>query len=191
MTDLTYLKPLVADVLRDTGRGWTVQGFGFLRTYFGPPSNPKRFRLNLWDSRFAVPNVSTIHDHPWDFSSVIVAGVFANVRYDVDRDGKTHHVAVIRTGEQSDLQKLDVHECGLIARKPELYAPGDTYRQNASEVHETFFKDGTVTLNERTGDTEHARVFWPFATDWVHAKPRSARLSEVMEAAEDALRRWF
>ena len=81
--DLTFLKPLVATIMQDDRRSWTVQGFGFLRTYFGPPNAPKMYRLNLWDHHFTVPNVSTIHDHPWDFTSVIVAGEFANQRYNI------------------------------------------------------------------------------------------------------------
>ena len=80
-TDLTFLRPLVRRVLEDRHSKWTVQGFGFLRTYFGPPDAPKKFRLNLWDSDFTIPNVSTIHDHPWSFKSIIVAGDFYNQRY--------------------------------------------------------------------------------------------------------------
>lgn len=40
-SDLTFTKALVANILIDTNRYWTVQGFGFLRTYFGPPELPK------------------------------------------------------------------------------------------------------------------------------------------------------
>lgn len=191
MQDLTFLRPLVRSVLEDERREWTSQGFGFLRTYFGPSTQPKRFRLNLWNSQFAIPNVSTIHDHPWHFKSVIVAGQFVNLRYAVDRDGRTHHVSVIRTGEQSDLQKIDPHECGLSPMRPELYAPGEVYSQAADEVHETLFKDGTVTLNERIGDTEHARVFWPYGQLWVDAKPRKVSRDEIENAITHSLEKWF
>src|ERR1039458_5729288 len=97
-TDLTFLKPLVRHTLDDVNV-WTVQGFGFLRTYFGPPDAPKRFRLNLWDSHFTVPDVSIIHDHPWHFTSIVIAGQLFNNRYIVEPDGQTHHFTTIKTGE--------------------------------------------------------------------------------------------
>ena len=56
---LDFTRALIRNVLEDSNREWTIQGFGFLRTYFGPADKPKMYRLNLWDGRFAVPNVST------------------------------------------------------------------------------------------------------------------------------------
>lgn len=197
-TDLTFLKPLVAKVLTTpfAHGGWSVQGFGFLRTYFGPPGEPKRFRLNLWDSRFSVPGVSTIHDHPWHFSSVIIAGAFCNQRYDFALDSAekaTHMFTTIRTGEGGGPIKTAPMPACLIPQTPELYTPGDHYQQEASEIHETIFADGTVTLNERVPvkDGEHARVFWPFGTAWVDAEPRPATREEVNDGVTRSLREWF
>lgn len=197
--DLTFLKPLVANVLQDDKRAWTVQGFGFLRTYFGPASAPKMYRLNLWDSHFTVPNVSTIHDHPWDFVSVIVAGEFINQRYDQctrdyskpDPGQFTHAFTTIKTGEGGGLEKSAIRSCVLDPSREEHYLPGDVYGQRANEIHETKFADGSVTLNKRVGDTEHARVFWPYGTDWVDAIPRAATKDEVTSAVLHSLRRWF
>jgi hypothetical protein len=199
MTDLTFVKPLVQKILEwPSNHQWSVQGFGFLRTYFGPCGNEKRFRLNLWDSRFTVPNVSTIHDHPWDFKSLIVAGHFVNRRYRVQHPklteltdtAPTHSFSTITTGINSTLEKSPIDHCVLEPWDNEYYKPGDTYRQRASEIHETKFMDGAVTLNERVGDTEHARVFWPYGTDWVDAKPREATPEEVRLATASALE-WF
>jgi hypothetical protein len=196
-TDLTFLKPLVETVLRDEQRDWTIQGFGFLRTYFGPADAPKRFRLNLWDSRFTVPGVSTIHDHPWDLTSLIVAGDnFANQRYVMQHPKlndtmPTHAFTTIKCGEGGGMEKSAIDYCVLLPKAREVYWPGDTYRQDTLEIHETLFVDGAVTLNERVGDTEHARVFWPYGTDWVDAKPRPATRDEVAGAVSLSLERWF
>lgn len=194
-TDLTFLKPLVARIMQLPNQAWTIQGFGFLRTYFGPAFAPKRFRLNLWDSRFSVPNVSTIHDHPWDFSSIIVAGNFCNLRYDSDMGYRdcfpTHNFTTLRTGEGGGLIREEERLTVLTPRRPELYSPGDTYSQAANEIHETIFADGTVTLNERIGDTEHARVFWPAGREWVDAMPRAATPDEVSDAVGRSLKEWF
>lgn len=200
MTDLTFVRPLVRKILADANNGWTVQGFGFLRTYFGPPDAPKMFRLNLWDSRFTVKGVSTIHDHPWDLSSLIVAGDFTNQRYSVVDErhgprpvlGASHEFTTIKTGVSNGaVERGDTSYCILVPKPAERYLPGDTYHQDASEVHETKFRDGSVTLNKRIGDTEHARVFWPFGTEWVDAKPRTAHHAEIDAAVAYSLKEWF
>lgn len=200
---LTFIKPLVERVLRDPNAQWTVQGFGFLRAYFGPASNPKEFRLNLWDSRLSIANVSTIHDHPWHFDSLIVAGQFANQRYDMIADSGSEYAllpdndrtkscaySTIMTGVDSNLEMTPTRHALLKPWQVETYQPGDTYHQDASEIHETLFTDGCVTLNKRTkvGDGEHARVFWPAGTDWVDAKPRTATPAEVAAITENALK---
>jgi hypothetical protein len=196
---LSFVRALVRTVLMDDSREWTVQGFGFLRTYFGPPDNPKRFRLNLWNSDFTVPNVSTIHDHPWDFTSLVVAGEMENRRYYMRREpvagvslrAPTHSYTTIRTGVGGGLIKAEPQHCVLVPFSRESYSPGDTYAQRASEIHETKFKDGSITLNERIGDTEMARVFWPFGTSWVDAIPRPATQFEVDRTVNASLVEWF
>jgi len=202
-TDANFLMPLVEGVLRNhEAHSWSLQGFGMLRTYLGPKSDPKRFRLNLWDSRFAVPGVSTIHDHPWHFDSVIVAGCFCNVRYrmaaklyDTTHTSRcTHNYIEIKCGPDGGMDNnQQPGSCILVAGRPELYVGGDTYHQEATEIHESIPYDGTVTFNERqtVGDGEHARVFYPINEKWIDAKPRDATNAEVGEACRDSLLRWF
>jgi len=193
VANIEFIKPLVATILRDKTREWTVQGFGFLRTYFGPPETPKMYRLNLWNNKFTVPNVSTIHDHPWDFKSLIVAGEFANQRYDmeINSSNPTHSFTIIKTGEGGGLSKSPIQVCQLYPQTPEIYKAGDNYAQTADEIHETKFQDGSITLNKRVGDTEQARVFWNYGTDWVDAIPRKATPDEIKYAVTNALERWF
>lgn len=194
-TDVRFLRPLIENILRDRPeyREWSVQGFGMLRTYLGPPSNRKQIRLNIWDSRLAVPNVSTIHDHPWSFTSVIVAGCFVNLRYHQHAaiTDPTHHFTLIKTGEGGGPKNERIASCILRPDRPEVYGPGDLYAQSNNEIHESLPVDGCVTINERVGDTEVARVFWPHGTNWVDAIPRPATVAEVVMVCDDALKRWF
>lgn len=195
-TDVRFLKPLVEQLLREPDyHEWTVQGFGMLRTYIGPESNPSKFRLNIWDSRFAVPEVSTIHDHPWHFDSVIVAGAFCNVRYreDKNRTAYTHESMLIIPGPDGGPTKQPTEGAHLTALTPELYVAGDVYYQSADEIHQSIPYNGTVTLNDRTrtGGEDRARVFWPRGQKWVDAKPRKATLEEVRLSCRDSLMRWF
>lgn len=169
---------------------WSRQGFGMLRTYFGPQ---QKYRLNVWNKRFARPGVSTIHDHPWDFQSWIMGGSLTNLRYAQGMAGPNHHVQSIKTGEgggpvgyPSIVFLYPATPC------PEFYETGDSYRQKANEIHETFYADGTVTLNERSNRySETARVFWPIGRQWIDAEPRPATPEEVTLATRGALREWF
>lgn len=190
------LFPLVREFVRNTlahphRHEWSIQGFGMLRTYIGPPADPKRYRLNVWHSAFAVPNVSTIHDHPWNFKSWIIAGRFTNQRYSVviNPDAPNFMRQTIRTGEGGG-PIGEPESVFLLPIAPETYAAGHVYSQHYREVHESQYADGTVTVNERerVGDGEHAYVFWPVGTKWVDAQPRTATTDEVAAVTSEALR---
>ena len=171
---------------------WTVQGFGMMRCYIPGPVYAKQFRLNIWDESLAVPNVSTIHDHPWHFKSWIINGEFRNVRFVEDHfHGASFEYRVIKTGEQGGEQGPRLR-MNLRPLEFETYTGGDTYEQRANEIHRSLPARGTVTLNERTrvGDGEHARVFWPAGEEWVDAKPRKATVDEICSTVALALEKW-
>lgn len=211
---LGYLRAAIAAVMLERGREWTVQGFGFMRTYLPGPRGPKEFRLNVWHSALRVPEVSTIHDHPWDLSSTILAGHLVNQRFvelpDENNNGLTGEdwnadnaerltiltyepialeYQTLRTGVGGGLVPGTRKSTTLYGKPFELYMPGEAYSQLATEVHETSYIDGTVTINRRAGDTEYARVFWPKGGEWVDAIPREATTDEVADyvypAAQD------
>lgn len=176
---------------------WTVQGFGMIRAYFGERD---RWRLNVWDSSVAVPGVSTVHNHPWNFRSWIIAGKFTNVRYRlgttqdsgyrVSAAPPNYHCQTIKT--RDDCVVTGVEDVFLQALQPEVYEPGECYAQSATEIHESHFEDGTVTLNSRTErQGEEALVFWPIGQSWVDAKPRRATYLEVAIITARALDKWF
>jgi hypothetical protein len=174
---------------------WTVQGFGMLRTYIPEGSgagNPKRFRLNVWSGKLAVPGVSIIHDHPWAFDSWIINGRFRNVRYVEDyHNGDGFKFMTIKCGEKGCAMS-EPAMVRLRALPTEHYKTGDKYHQDAHEIHASYYDDGTVTLNDRVGDTEHAKVFWADEPHgyWVDAKPREATPDEIDSATSLALGKW-
>lgn len=178
-------------LLHPMNHRWTVQGFGFIRTYLPFGENGKRFRLNVWDSKLTVPNVSIVHDHPWHFTSWIINGDFRNVRYVEDPEGDAYECMTIVTGEVGGPVGLSALTT-LRALPEEFYTTGDIYRQDAKEIHKSVPADGTVTINdrERVGDGEHARVFWPALTEWGDAIPREATEAEIAETTYRALEKW-
>jgi len=187
-------RALIRSIVEDTLNGnrpghlWSVQGFGMLRTYL---DEAKVWRLNLWHSAMAVPDVSTIHDHPWDFTSLVVAGTFTNIRYrrtfDSDPGGLDYQHMRIKTGEGGGPAGY-AETTRLVDYPAEVYRAGMIYRQHAEEVHESRYADGTITINERVRrpDPDHANVFWRTG-NWVDAEPRQATLHEIRLALVDAL----
>lgn len=205
------LRLMIRDVLArpfDGGREWSVQGLGMMRTYFG---GSDRYRLHVWDKRFVVPNVSLIHDHPWDFTSWIIAGKITNQRYRLgtvdypsDNMNGTYHVSAAPPNFHCQTIKCGTGGCALgkiedvflHPVQPETYSAGNTYWQIASEIHASYFANGSVTLTDRTNrNGDNARVFWPLNSEFVNATSRvadhRATEEEVWTATRYALRAWF
>lgn len=171
---------------------WTTQGFGFVRTKIQNVG-----RIHVWDSRLAVPLVSTIHTHPWALRSTILSGELINQRFLELKPEHPNPCALkyvrqsIATGEGGGLlgEPADVR---LGSDAPEVYGAGETYEQKPEEIHRTIAQDGTVTLLERQqGEPlEQALVYWPRGTDWVSAEPKSSEPWPLERAIQYALARW-
>jgi hypothetical protein len=160
-------------------REWTIQGFGMLRTYL---DDAEVHRLHIWDVDAAVPEVSVIHDHPWDFDSQIYRGFVTNQRYELGRGGERVRVGRIKTGEGGGLIGGKIERGRLHHIEPEYLGPGDSYHMDAPELHESIPSRGAVTVISRrfhtARDDQFATVCWR-SGDWVSAEPRPATLAEV------------
>lgn len=198
-----FLKDAVLTTLESPHlREWTVQGFGMMRTYFGPD---KTWRLNIYHPDLAVPNVSTVHNHPWSFHSWIMAGTLTNRQFHWTKHKPVHmapdyermHGARIMTGIKSNVGGpgkggvAPQFEAWVIEHATRSMQAGEHYFMDSTAVHETQYTPFCVSLNRRViapGDTgEHADVFWPHDTKWVSAKPRLARTRETRFLTRGAL----
>lgn len=190
-------KQIVKTILEKANQfEWSLQGLGMLRLYLS-----KEVRLHIWDSRYAVPNVSTIHNHPWSFTSEIIAGAVINVLF--------RKVMPLNNGQAPDYAKpymTAVLQCGpggCVKTEPErvmlqqyqqrVYEPGDYYEQKDFEIHQSLPRESTVTIVNRVfnADPDHASVFWPEGTNWVSAEPRTATAVEVQDITQASLARYF
>jgi hypothetical protein len=206
VSDYLSKKLLVKAILeKATNFEWSIQGFGMLRLYLS-----SEVRLHVWDDRYKVPNVSTIHDHPWHFHSYVVAGKLENQRFALmqgaamnvfplrEPEYRVMTMGTIRCGVGGGLVKA----CAMGAEEPVVlyavhregpYTAMDSYNQRDKEIHESTPERGTVTIVERIfkTDTEHARVFWPRGEQWVSAEPRKATQEEILDITRYSLERWF
>lgn len=175
-------------------REWTLQGLGMLRTYLTPD---RSVRLHVWDSRYAVPDVSEMHTHPWDMVSTVVAGELKNYKYRHNLSltvEPTYLQQAIHCGEGGGLIG-EPEPVALFEQLPVYLSEGQSYSQSFNEIHVSVPKDGTVTIVQRQvppgGSPDRAYVFWPDGQEWVSAEPRPADPSEVEDICERSLLRWF
>lgn len=189
---------LVKFILENADRfPWSIQGLGMLRLYLSPA-----VRLHVWSGEAKRPDVSTRHDHPWDFESTIVSGYITNVLYRF-----TFRAPFVDTDELSGFENYMEQQivCGpgggmdaepkpveLSIDHVRTYGPGETYSQDRNAIHESQPTDGTVTIIRRRAykDTEHAHVYYRIGTIWVSAEPREATSAEVEHITQRALAVW-
>lgn len=192
IADNTTVKLLVKKILDNaTGYSWSIQGLGMLRLYLSD-----ELRLHIWDSRYRVPNVSSIHDHPWSFTSEVVVGRIVNKRYLKTNapflSSETYRSVAIRCGVGGGVLHV---EDSVQLEGPYLMEifPGARYSQTPEEIHDTEALDGTVTLVERKFGTDRdtAHVFFWKHGYWVSAEPREATCDEVRDITQQALDKWF
>lgn len=163
---------------------WTLQGLGMLRLYLSTG-----MRLHVWSTQHAVKDVSVIHDHPWDFHSVVLCGRMIDMVYEIEPGEPTHHEQSIMcgVGAHTITEKSNVR---LALRSNDAHYAEDTYNRKAEQLHQSMPINGTVTLIDRTRflpDRDLARVFFPLGTDFVSAEPRPATLEEVQAITQPAL----
>lgn len=191
MSSAGFAKPLVAVlVARSLVTDWSLQGLGMFRMYLS-----KKVRLHVWaPSKFAVENVSTIHTHPWDFTSTVIAGTITDVIYGEEHttmtgQKPTHSKQQIVCGPGGGISS-EPRATNLFLRGRSVFKERQYYQRRANEIHESRPVDGTITIIEREfhDDSEHAYVYFPFCKEWVSAEPRPATSDEVGAMKEIAAR---
>lgn len=176
---------------------WETQGFGMLRTYLPGEDEP---RLQIWDQRLLVWEFSPIHDHPWDFTSTVIAGHLFNQRYLRCQEAcfyrppvGEYNEALITPGPDAE-GTHEVRKCNLATLPLEMYGSGESYSQTWDELHQTKYSQGTITLITRRRtrpDGDLASSIWQGDGPWVSARPRAATVSEVRAVTQNALRTWW
>lgn len=159
-------------------RDWSIQGLGMLRTYL---DDERVERLHIWDTDQAVGDVSTIHDHPWDFTSRVVRGRIRNQRFVAHGNGSAPEffMAQIVCGEGGGLIG-EPWRARICSEGVESYSTGEGYSMEAPELHESFPDRGAVTVITRKfhADKDIATVCWRTG-EWVSAEPRPATRAEI------------
>lgn len=156
------VRKILADPLAHNG--WTVQGLGMLRLELNGTD-----RLHIWDPRAALNQVSSVHDHAWDFTSFSLFGGIGNQRYVLDAaEGVAMQASQVQCGVGSHLIGDPRPVVVAEAAPQEEYGPGEHYSMRAEEFHNSFPLPGTVTVIRRRfrDDRDVATICWAGGGEW-------------------------
>lgn len=180
----TLCRPLALTILRHAeDLPWRMQDIGLMSLRL---DDHREYRLHVWYPAF-LDGDPPVHDHPYDFTSTIIAGELTNTRYEEDGGGDEYVRFRYRPGAE-DLRTSDTVRLSATAT---TLTEGDRYRQLAHELHASGQSPGTVTV---------IRCSWVEPGDltvchrdegsWRSGRARDATRDEIKVVAAKALE-WF
>jgi hypothetical protein len=162
---------------------WTMQEIGLLGLRL---DDRREYRLHVWDPDASVGEVP-VHDHPFDFTSIVIAGAMTNTRYEEDPSGVEYR-RIRYSPENEDARTLDTVRLSGTAT---TFTPGEEYSQLAHELHESRQVPGTVTIIRRAfHEVPELAVCTRGEVPWVSGQSRPAPADEVKRITATALERF-
>jgi hypothetical protein len=159
---------------------WTMQEIGLLGLRL---DDRREYRLHVWDSGYGVEE-PPIHDHPFDFTSTVIAGEMTNTRYEEDPAGDEYHRWRYSL-ENEDARAADTVRLSGVAT---TVAAGGEYTQLAHELHDSRQAPGTVTIIRRTfKDAPVLTVCGRSEAAWVSGRSRPPAPDELKRITAAAL----
>lgn len=177
-------RALVATVLRHAGEfPWTMQDIGLLGLWL---DDRREVRLHVWGPGHSDGD-PPVHDHPFDFTSTVIAGELTDTVYEMDPGGD-EYVRFRYLPAEEDRRRSDVVRLSASAN---TLTEGAEYRHLASELHSSRQLPGTVTVI-RCAFVEGAEltVCHRDAGSWRPARSRPASPGDVEMFTAAALE-WF
>jgi hypothetical protein len=162
---------------------WRMQDIGLMALRL---DDQREYRLHVWDPSSMVGE-PPIHDHPYDFTSTIIAGELTNTRYQEDPEGDEYVRFRYSPGAEGERRS----DAARLASRATTITEGNQYRQLAHELHASWQQPGTVTA---------IRCLWVEASEltvcvrdessWYSGQGRVATSEEVKSFTAKALE-WF
>lgn len=157
---------------------WTQQGLGMVRAKL-----TRSLRLHIWHPNFIVKEASRIHNHPWHFTSNILAGFLTNVKYSFTYDASQMLVHTIECGANVHVKDTYVARIGV--DQIVTYKKGDLYSMRKTEFHNTVIGDrGCISIIERDLDSwenDDADVVTNMDKPFVNARPEKLAEKRVRQ----------
>jgi hypothetical protein len=162
---------------------WRMQDIGLLSLHL---DDRREYRLHIWDPT-RCDGEPPIHDHPYDFTSTVIAGRMTNVRYEEDPTGEDYVRFRFPPGAEAERQSDTV----TLASTATTFTEGDQYQQLAPELHTSWQEPGTVTVIQCSWiDAPTLTVCLRDEASWLSGLGRDATRDEIKQFTAKALE-WF
>jgi hypothetical protein len=146
----------------------------------------REYRIHVWDPSYSVGD-PPIHDHPYDFTSRVIAGELTNTLYAEDPAGDNYVRFRYSLGAE-DQRRSDTVK---LSATPETFAEDGEYSQLAHELHVSWQEPGTVTVIRCAwGKPRELTVCLRHEGFWPSGQARDATRDEIKEFSAKALE-WF
>ncbi len=180
----TLNKALVLTVLQHPEDfPWRMQDIGLMGLRL---DDRREHRLHVWDPTYC-DGEPPIHDHPYDFTSTVIAGEMTNTRYEEDSSGD-EYVRFRYSPGSEDERRLDAVRLSSTAY---TFTEGNRYRQLAHELHASWQQPGTVTaIRCQWTETPELTVCMRDEGSWRSGHGRDATHEEIKAFTARALD-WF
>jgi len=180
----TLSKALVLTILRHAeDLPWRMQDIGLMSLRL---DDRREYRLHVWDPSHCVED-PPVHDHPYDFTSTVIAGELTNVRYEEDPAGDEYVRFRYSPGAEGERRSDAVR----LSSTATTFTEGGRYRQLAHELHASRQRPGTVTaLRCLWVEAPELTVCVRDPASWHSGRARDATPDEIKGFAARALE-WF
>jgi hypothetical protein len=159
---------------------WRMQEIGLLGLRL---DDHREYRLHVWDPTYSDGD-PPVHDHPYDFTSMVVAGEVINTRYVECLDGVEYCRRRYFPDDENN-RRTDTVRLWATASK---FTAGDHYCQRAHELHDSRQLPGTVTIIRQVfKDVSELTVCRRDDSTWVSGQARPATSDEVKTITTKAL----
>jgi len=163
---------------------WVLQDIGLLGLRL---DDDREYRLHVWGPTRCLGE-PPVHDHPFDFTSQVIAGEITNTRYVEDPSGAEYRRIRYSPGNEDQRRTTDTV---WLAGTATTYAEGAHYVQLAHELHDSRQLPGTVTaIRRRFTDVAELTVCLRRDAPWVSGRSRPATADDVKRFTAKALS-WF
>jgi hypothetical protein len=162
---------------------WRMQDIGLMGLGL---DDRREYRLHVWDPSDCVDE-PPVHDHPYNFTSTIIAGELTNTRYEEDPGGDEYVRFRYSPGAEGE-RRSDMVRLSSTAT---TFTGGNQYRQFAHELHASGQRPGTVTaIHCSWVEARELTVCVRDAGSWRSGQGRVATREEIKSFITKALE-WF
>jgi hypothetical protein len=180
----TLSKALVLTILQHAEDfPWRMQDIGLLSLRL---DDRRQYRLHVWDPSDSIGD-PPIHDHPYDFTSTVIAGELTNTRYEMDPAGE-EYARFRYSPPDEDHRRSDTVKLSATAT---TFTGGGQYRQLARQLHASGQQPGAVTVIRCSWvEAPELTVCLRDESSWRSGQARDATREEINRVVANALE-WF